>query len=354
MTRPGKASSSSPESTRMKPASTTRSTWCARSAVDQRAVERGARRRSRGGRRRRSAARPARARASAGQSGTLHADDGQARRAELAASRAIDERLQVGPAARDQDADVHRVSELHRRVGRVGGRDLADREHLLARSARARRRASATRSAGTQTSMPRPMLKVRRISSGATPPPRASSSKIGGIGQLPSRSCSLSRAPSGSMRGGLSTRPAAGDVGGPAQQVGVGQRAQRADVDARRAQQRLAERLVQPRRRGVEVERAFLRGTPCAPASSRWSASPTRPGPAARRRRWMARPVDAAALLDDADAEAGQVVLAVGVEPGQLGGLAAEQRAAGLPGSRRRCRATTRSATPTSSLPEAK
>ena len=34
--------------------------------------------------------------------------------------------------------------------------------------------------------------------------------------------------------------------------------------------------------------------------------------------------------LDDADGEAGQVVLAVGVHAGQLGGLAADERAAGL------------------------
>ena len=40
-------------------------------------------------------------------------------------------------------------------------------------------------------------------------------------------------------------------------------------------------------------------------------------------------PVDPAALLDHADREAGEVVLAVGVEPGQLRGLAADEGAAG-------------------------
>src|SRR5687767_3809082 len=39
--------------------------------------------------------------------------------------------------------------------------------------------------------------------------------------------------------------------------------------------------------------------------------------------------VDDARLLHHADAEAGEVVLALGVHAGHLGGLAAEQRAAG-------------------------
>ena len=41
--------------------------------------------------------------------------------------------------------------------------------------------------------------------------------------------------------------------------------------------------------------------------------------------------VDDALALDDADAEAGEVVVAAVVDAGQLGGLAADQRAAGLP-----------------------
>src|SRR5262249_10593584 len=40
--------------------------------------------------------------------GHVAADDGEARGAELAAAAALDERLEVGAAAGDQDADVHR------------------------------------------------------------------------------------------------------------------------------------------------------------------------------------------------------------------------------------------------------
>ena len=56
------------------------------------------------------------------------------------------------------------ADELHGRVGRVGGGDLADREHLLAGALAAASRASAARSPGTHTTMPMPMLNVRRIS----------------------------------------------------------------------------------------------------------------------------------------------------------------------------------------------
>ena len=65
----------------------------------------------------------------------------------------------------------------------------------------------------------------------------------------------------GSMRGGLSTRPPPVMWAAPAQQVGVVQGAQRAHVDARRAQQRLGQRLVQPGRRGVERQLHVSRNT---------------------------------------------------------------------------------------------
>ena len=58
--------------------------------------------------------------------------------------------------------------------------------------------------------------------------------------------------------------------------------------------------------------------------------------------------------LDDADAEAGQVVVAVGVHARHLGGLAADQRAAGLPAALGDARRRRSAAASTSSLPVAK
>src|SRR6185437_10662849 len=112
-----------------------------------------------------------------GQSGAIGdvaADDGQLGRPELVSLLSIDERLQVGPAAGDQDADVH---EVRNSTGASVVPASAAATWPTGKTCSPERSstvtASATRSAGTQTSMPSPMLKVRRISSGATPPPRA-------------------------------------------------------------------------------------------------------------------------------------------------------------------------------------
>ena len=89
------------------------------------------------------------------------------------------------------------------------------------------------------------------------------------------------------------------------------------------------ERLVEPGRRGVQRQPHVLEQHPphqrvaVRVEPRRRQAEQPSPGR-------MVAPVHAGGRLDDADAEPGQVVLAVGVEAGQLGGLAADQRAAGL------------------------
>ena len=68
----------------------------------------------------------------------------------------------------------------------------------------------------------------------------------------------------------------------------------------------------------------------CGSANSRSSARRSRRGPSTASPGAMRAAVDDPALLDHADAEAGEVVFALGVHAGHLGGLAADQRAAGL------------------------
>jgi len=72
-----------------------------------------------------------------------------------------------------------------------------------------------------------------------------------------------------------------------------------------------------------------------------------------RRRRGDVAPVHDPAFLDHAHREAREVVLAFGVHPGHLGGLAADERAARELAAARDPR-TTSVATGTSSLPQAK
>ena len=143
--------------------------------------------------------------------------------------------------------------------------------------------------------------------------------------------CSAGCAALAQHAGGVVDQPAAGDVGGPLQQAGRVQLAHRRHVDPGRPQQRIAQRFVQSRRACCPGPARRARGTPCAPASSHSSENPTTPDPAARRPAAMVRPSTAPSRSTTPTAEAGQVVLARLVKPGQLGGLAPQQGAARLP-----------------------
>ena len=60
------------------------------------------------------------------------------------------------------------------------------------------------------------------------------------------------------------------------------------------------------------------------------------------------------AAFGGADGKAGEIVVAGAIHAGHFGGLAADQRAAGLRGSRRRCRPTIAAPCSGSSFPVAK
>ena len=166
----------------------------------------------------------------------------------------------------------------------------------------------------------------------------ATRSKTGG-GVHVARS-SRTASSTGSTRSRLAARPPPVTWAIACARVSRGQREAVAGVDPGRRQQLLAEGAAELG--DVAVERPAsrpvgVRAARAGPASSRWSAarstriatttSPgrTRPGPS----RWSASTTPVVG--------AGDVVLVGGQQPGVLGGLAAEQRAAGLARRPRRC-----------------
>jgi len=80
---------------------------------------------------------------------------------------------------------------------------------------------------------------------------------------------------------------------------------------------------------GPPLRRCRRRRSACGSANSRWNARRSMPV-----QHHVARPMDWPPMtldfFDHADGEAGQIVLAVGIHAGHLGGFAADQRAAGL------------------------
>ena len=105
---------------------------------------------------------------------------------------------------------------------------------------------------------------------------------------------------------------------------------QRLHVDPRRLEQRLAEAAARAR-----TAPAPSQDSPDAPTIRRTSEKPFECTPEEGRPRStspgaMSGARQERAALGRADREAGEVVVAAGVEPGHLGGLAADQRAAGL------------------------
>src|SRR5450432_3990071 len=118
--------------------------------------------------------------------GNVHAHDHQARRSEKVPGARIDQGLQVRARAGGEHSHVHGAASRNS-TGASGPGAGATLPISKTRSPAASRspRASATRPAGTQTTMPMPMLKVRRISRADTRPARARISITTGTGQVP-------------------------------------------------------------------------------------------------------------------------------------------------------------------------
>ena len=214
MTRPGKASRSSPKSTRMNPASTTRLTWWP-AAPPPAPVEGGAV----------GVAVIDQERGQPGQPGVrqclglriVAADHGQPRRASSFRVLRVDERLQVGSAAGDQDADVHCVRNSTGASG-VSAAATCPTEKTCSPAAFEQ----ATASALTIGRDARPASEAHVEGAphlvGDHTAALGRSLMTGGICPAAETKRSLSLASSGIMRVGLSTSPPPGDVGRPAQQ----------------------------------------------------------------------------------------------------------------------------------------
>ena len=136
--------------------------------------------------------------------------------------------------------------------------------------------------AATTSAMPMPQLNTRSISVGATPPVRASQ-----------REHRRHRPVRGVQRGGravgqharqIAGQAAAGDVRRRLQQPRAMQRQQRADIDPRRRQQRLAQRLLRARTAPARPRPGRWPRRPGAPGKTRWNARRYWPAPAPRRR----------------------------------------------------------------------
>ena len=175
-------------------------------------------------------------------------------------------------------------------------------------SSSTRDRARPRAPAATTTTMPMPQLNTRCISSSATLPCRCSQSKIGGRGQR-ARSRRACR-PSGSMRGTFSTQAAAGDVRHALdrqRRASARAPASRRCASARAA--RRAERASPSNGASRGRRRACVDDAADQREAVRVRAAST-PGRAPRRPAAIVRPSMIARLLDDADGEAGEVVLA--------------------------------------------
>ena len=183
------------------------------------------------------------------------------------------------------------AQELHGRVGRVGGDDLAEREH----AARPRARAASARLVGARrpartTTKPMPRLNVRRISSARDVAAARRCSRTAAAAATRADRRAAARAPVGQHARRVVDQAAAGDVGRPAQQVGVGQRAQRPHVDPRRREQRLADRRARAPA-GARRARSFVCVEEHPPRQRVAVGVEARRGqPEHRRRRWMSRP----------------------------------------------------------------
>ena len=205
--------------------------------------------------------------------------------------------------------------------------------------------------AGTMTTMPMPQLKVRYISRRVDARRRAAASRTPGRAASAPRRARASSAIRQHARDVVG-EAAAGDVRQAVHRQRRHQREQRLHVDAGRRQQRVGQRL---RRRACVVRSAPARVDELA---DQRVAVRVQPGggeaDAPHRPARSCVPSMMRVLLDDADAEAGEVVVA------RRGTCRASRPSRRRPArsrparSPRRCRAITASATSTSSLPVAK
>ena len=182
--------------------------------------------------------------------------------------------------------------------------------------------------AATITTMPMPQLKTRCISASATRP--CCCSQCEDRRARPARCVEARLDAPGRMRGMFSTRPPPVMWAMPLTCTRASEREQRLHVDAgrRHAAHRRASSCL--RCSGARRSARALRRRSGGSARSRCCAARSTRGRARRRPAAIARPSMIVALLDGADGEAGQVVFAVRVHAGHFGGLAADQRAAGL------------------------
>ena len=174
------------------------------------------------------------------------------------------------------------------------------------------------------------MLNARNISSVAMPPRCCRSAKSGGTAHARAIDAARRSLPAAS-RGRFSVMPPPVMCAMPFDEPGVEQRPQRR-AGSDRCGASSASPTVAPSSgtNGVGASARRRRTARGAPASSRSCAGRPTAGRSARRPATIARPSITSRLLDDADDEAGDVVLAVGVEARHLRGLAADQRAAVL------------------------
>ena len=281
----------------------------------------------------------ARARARPGGVGRFEIDDA------IVASSAprrdrVDDRLQIAAAAGDQDAEPaasRRVRVVARpRSPATTVADDATRAGLA--GARQQRRARARRRRGAHDD-DQADAHVERAEHLVARDARRAAAAAGRAAARPTRADrSRPRSPSGRMRGRFSVMPPPVMCAMPLTSPRSSSGRTSAQIRPVRREQRVADGRAELRHERVGAAARHARTARGARASSRWCAGRTTAGRSARRRARCVRPSMTPRPLDDADDEAGDVVLAVGVEARHLGGLAAEQRAAVLAARRARRR----------------
>ena len=272
-------------------------------------------------------------------------------------------RFEPGPRDADRDPPPAGVTDRLLRVSAprrsVGRHDLADAPGGNRLGLQRPQSSSSTASGATTTIIPSPPLKVARSSSSSSPP-RAPNRRItDGIGQRAGSSRAAS--PAGQRPRHVARQSAAGDVGDPTERPSVRlervaqpeDRRRRTPGSGRGGPRRASPARAPARPPGAHPRPRRRASVGGAPGTARGGRGRTgRPGRGRARSRWRgarttARPtiaspgpdgraVDQPVALDDPDAEAGQVELVLVHEPRVLRRLAADERAAGLAGSRPR------------------
>ena len=239
--------------------------------------------------------------------------------------------------------------------GRPGAGAIApDVVHRLA-VRRERSAAPSARAGSTTSTMPMPQLKVRSSSSGRAGRPAPASANTGGSGHAAQRPA-RSTWPSASTRGRFSTSPPPVMCASALTPPAGDRREAAADVDPGRRQQRLGRgRARAPRGSASASARPCSRSTSAHQREAvgvharRGEAQHDVAGGDQVRARQRRASRSTAPTANPARSKSPRAV-----QPRHLGGLAADQRAAGLRGSPRRCRRPPRRRRRRPSLPVAK